>query len=151
MFKIVHMMGCMSCPESSLPASDTLVLLASGEGLRYCALSDMTFFFFTLLRWSTSSGTGSGNKATILCNKVGCRVSVSNLRGHLIYIFSHKAVRCFSDVWHCNEVLILLTRPPIKVIVLTLEREWGYFIWCSVKICFCYDKGGKKTPHMAQV
>lgn len=67
MFKIVHMMGCMSGPGFSLPASDTPVLLASGEDFRYCAHSDMTMFVLLSYGEVLGTGTGSGNKATTYC------------------------------------------------------------------------------------
>lgn len=118
-------MTSMSFVRSFLSHPLTQALLASGDCVWFSAQGDMTPSFHSpevkCLRWHRQREQSHN----LLSNKnVKLTVWHSNLRGCLIYILSHKAVRRFPDVWHCNKVLIFcLTRPHIKIIALTLERE----------------------------
>lgn len=103
----------MSFVRSFLSHPLTQALLASGDCVWFSAQGDMTPSFHSpevkCLRWHRQREQSHN----LLSNKnVKLTVWHSNLRGCLIYILSHKAVRRFPDVWHCNKVLIFcLTRP----------------------------------------
>lgn len=113
----------------------THMQLTSFEGLRFRVHRGMTqFSFLSLLR--LTSRTGSGTKVTRYCVIKG---------GNAMYL-AFKAVRCFTDVWHCRKVLIISLRcAMIKVTVPTLVTKWSNCIWCS--ICSFFFVPWKEKTH----